>query len=163
MLHVDRIPRAIGVLVALLVLLGGCAGDAGDVVSPEDRDAIRALLEAYLPEMAGAYASGRFEALEPYAVEKEIASLRKRINDLALGGRDLRPELLSLEIEDIVIWNHSNAFVTTVEVWDLKIFATGTDTVVSEVEKQRSRVKYQVKRRDEGWQVLYRTLESTFE
>ena len=94
---------------------------------------------------------------------KEIATLRKRVNDLALGGRDLRPELVSLEIEDIVVWNYSNAFVTTIEVWNLRIFASGTTTVLSEVMAQRNRVKYQIKRREVGWQVLYRTLDSTFE
>ena len=145
----------------MLLLLGCATGDAPEV-SVADRTAIRDLLEGYLPVMAEAYDTGRFEELEPFAVEKEIAALRKRINDLALGGRDLRPILRSLEIEDITIWNYSNAFVTTVEVWDLRIFATGTDTVLSEVEAQRSRVKYQVKRRDEGWQVLYRTLDTTF-
>ncbi|MEM9408214.1 MAG: transposase [Acidobacteriota bacterium] len=101
--------------------------------------------------------------LEDFAVEKEIASVRKRVNDLALGGRDLRPELVSVEVEDITVWNHSNAFVTTLEIWNLHIYATGTETVLSEELGQRNRVKYQIKRREEGWQVLYRTLDTTFD
>ncbi|MEM1248162.1 MAG: hypothetical protein AAGK22_17440 [Acidobacteriota bacterium] len=149
-------------LACLLLLLGGCAGDVAEI-SPEDRQAIRTLLESYLPLMAESYGSGRFEKLEGFAVEKEIASVRKRVNDLALGGRDLRPELVSVEVEDITVWNHSNAFVTTLEIWNLHIYATGTETVLSEELGQRNRVKYQIKRREEGWQVLYRTLDTTFD
>lgn len=149
-------------LAFVMLLLPGCSSEVAEI-SPQDRQAIRSLLESYLPLMAESYGSGRFEKLEEFAVEKEIASVRKRVNDLALGGRDLRPELLSVEVEDITVWNHSNAFVTTLEVWNLRIFATGTDTVLSEELGQRNRVKYQIKRREQGWQVLYRTLDTTFD
>lgn len=160
--------RARAVLVALLTLwcwaLLACGGASEEEVSAADRAEIRDLLERYLPKLGEAYETGNLEVLRDVAAEKEIASLYKRINDLMeQEGRVVHPKLVSFEIEDITVWNYSNAFVTTLEVWDLAVLASGTDQVTSRVEGQRSRVKYQVKRRDDDWQVLYRTVVATFE
>lgn len=154
-------PLLLGGWLLLTLALGSC-GDT-ETVSPEDEIAIASLLGAYLPRLADAYRTGNLGILEDLASEKEIAELDKRISDLAEQGRDVRPTLESFDIEDVTIWSYSNAFVTTIEVWDLEVFATGTDRLLSEVEDQRSRVKYQLKRRDEGWLVLYRQIVTTFD
>lgn len=150
--------------LASLLLLGGVLG-CGETaaVSPQDEAEIATLLGSYLPRLADAYRTGDLTILEGLATEKEIAELDKRIADLADQGREVRPTLQSFDIEDINIWSYANAFVTTIEVWDLRVYATGTDQVLSEVDGQRSRVKYQLKRREEGWQVLYRQIVDTFE
>lgn len=143
-------------------LVAGCENT--EEVTPEDEAAIEALLADYLPKMASAYADGDLEVLRGLAAEKEIATLYKRINDLMnQEGRVVVPTLQSFEIEQITIWNYSNAFVTTLEVWDLEVLAAGTDQRLSGVEGQRNRVTYQLKRRDEGWEVLYRAIQTTFE
>ena len=102
--------------------------------------------------------------LEGYAAEKEIAGMEKRVDDLLLESRVIRPTVKSVEVEDVQIWNYANAFVTTREVWDLRVYAAGTDTLLSEAPDQHNRVKYQLKREGtDGWLVLFRELDTTFE
>jgi hypothetical protein len=156
-----RSARAAALWLLLPFAVSAC-GEA-PAVSPEDQVAIATLLGNYLPRLADAYRSGDLTILEGLASEKEIAELDKRISDLAAEGRDVRPTFESFDIEDVTVWSHSNAFVTTIEVWDLRVYASGTDQLLSEVDDQRNRVKYQLKRREDGWQVLYRQIVTTFE
>ncbi len=67
-------------------------------------------------------------------------------------------EFKDLAIEDINVWSYSNAYVTTVETWDLRVYSTGSEQLLSQERSQRTRVKYQLKRSDEGWLVLFRTI-----
>ena len=152
-------------LAPLLILLVGVAACSDpDQVAAEDHQAIEHLLEDYLPRLSQAYRTGNLEVLRGVAAEKEIASLFRRIGELANSeGRTVVPTLQSFEVEEVTIWNHSNAFVTTLEVWDLQVLATGSEKLLSEAIGQRNRVRYQLKRRDQGWQVLYRGIEATFE
>lgn len=148
--------------LCLIALLPACK--ASETVTEEDRAEIRATLEGYLPAMAEAYASGNIEVMRGVAAEKEMAIVFKKVKDLMeQENRVVEPTLQGFEIEDITLWNYANAFVTTIETWDIKVLASGSDFVTSQVEGQRSRVKYQLKRRDDGWIVLYRVIETTFE
>jgi hypothetical protein len=61
------------------------------------------------------------------------------------------------------VWNYSNAFVTSLEVWDVRSFTVGAHVLVQESLGQRSRVKYQLKRKDGSWVILYRELAETLE
>jgi hypothetical protein len=97
------------------------------------------------------------------AVEKEIAGLEKRVGDLLAEGRVIRPVPKSIQVESIETWRYVNAFATTVEVWDLRIYAAGTDVLLSETLDQRNRVKYQLQREGDRWLVLFRELDATFE
>ena len=143
-------------------LLTACSDP--NVVNPDDEASIEELLGRYLPKLSEAYATGDVEVLRDVAAEKELAGLVKRISDLQNEeSRTVVPSLRSFDIEQVTIWNHSNAFVTTLEVWDLTVMASGTDHVLSEVEGQRNRVKYQLKRREDTWQVLHRAIETTFD
>jgi hypothetical protein len=101
--------------------------------------------------------------LSGVAAEKEVAGMEKRIDDLLAESRVIRPEVRSVVVEDVQIWNYANAFVTTLEVWDLRVYAAGTDRQLSESLEQSNRVKYQMKRTDEGWLVLFRELVTAFE
>ena len=153
-------PRTHSVCVVLAgVLLGallGCEGGASGGL--EARDEIRATLEAYLPRLAQAYSVRDFEGMKGYAAEKEIGAIAKRIEDLTQRGRMLVAEFKDLAIEDINVWSYSNAYVTTVETWDLRVYSTGSEQLLSQELSQRTRVKYQLKRSDEGWLVLFRTI-----
>jgi hypothetical protein len=152
----------LALVLAAGVLVAGCQSD--ERTAEVERGAIEELLAEYLPLLAEAYRTGNVEVLRAVASEKELAAMSKQIGDLmSQEGRVVDPELESFTVEQIEVWNYSNAFVTTIEVWDLKVLASGTETVLSEVDDQRSRVKYQLKRRDEGWQILSRIRETTFE
>ena len=148
--------RSSRVALLLPILLLACGP------SPERKAAeqakIDALLKDYLPKLAQAYAAQDAQVLKPLAAEKEIASVAKRVSDLAAQGRVLRPTLRSFTIEDLELWNVTNAYVTTLEIWDLHVFASGTDTELSKELEQSNRVKYQLKREDGRWIVLYRTI-----
>jgi len=156
-----RIATAILLLAAPLVMLA-CQSD--ERTAELERGDIEDLLADYLPRFAEAYRTGNVEVLREVASEKELAAMTKQISDLmSQEGRVIDPTLESFTVEQINVWNYSNAFVTTIEVWDLKVLASGSETVLSEVEDQRSRVKYQLKRREDGWQILSRMRETTFE
>lgn len=142
----------------------GCNGASQEQNLAADKESIREMMQAYLPLLGEAYESGNIEILRPYVAEKEMASLLKRIGEfMDQEGRVIRATLQSFTVEDVEIWNYSNAFVTTLEVWDVEVLASGSDQVLSQSLGQRNRVKYQLKRRDDGWLVLHRQIEATLE
>ena len=143
------------------MLLAGCPETGGD---PEvDRQEIEAVLRSYLPKLGQAYATRDTSIIEGFAVPKELARISLRTEELAAAGRVYEPELKEVTVEDVSIWNYSNAFVTTLEVWDVRSFTLGTHLQLNESLGQRNRVKYQVKRKDDGWVILYRELDQTFD
>lgn len=152
------------VLCALALLLPGLGACAP---SPEEqaveREEIATFLRDYLPRMAAAYRTGDVEPLAPYAAQKEGDSILRRVRELAKGGEVLDAELVSLEVEDVRTWSAVNAYVTTVEVWTLRVRATGSGSVLREEIEQTSRVKYQLKREGDRWRVFWRQLEQAFE
>lgn len=142
-------------LMALTVFACGSSEEKEQV----NRDEIQAALESYLPILGEVYATGDLSLLEGRAAEKEIARIHKRVQDLAYQGRRLVPTFHSLTVEDSNVWNYSNCYVTTLEVWDLEVRATGTEQVLSTQLEQSNRVKYQLKREDGRWRVLFRTIQ----
>ncbi len=149
--------RGLSTLVLILLVTAGCGPSAEQ--QEVNRDEIKANLEVYLPLLGEAYATGNLELLREWVVEKEIARVRKRLDDLASQGRRLVPTFRQITVEDVHVWNYSNAFVSTLEVWDLQILATGTENVLTEELGQRNRVKYQLKREEDHWRVLFRTIQ----
>ncbi len=159
--------RRVAPVLLLLVCLPGLAvlGSCKPTVEEQaaKRDEIAAFLREYLPKMAEAYRTGDTDSLAPYAAQKERESIRKRVRDLAKQGQVLAPHLDSLQVEDVRIWGRVNAYVTTVEVWDIRVLAAGSDSVVRQELDQSNRVKYQLKQEDGRWRVFWRQLEQTFE
>ncbi len=149
-------------LVLLTSGLIACGGDqrrGGEV----DESEIQETLEQYLPMMATAYASGDIAPLNTYAAEREVATVAKRIKEVRLRGERLEPTFHSLTIEKVTPWGYSNAYVTTLEVWDLRLFASHGENPVVETLEQRSRVKYQLRREEDHWIVFYRELIQAFD
>lgn len=144
------------VLIAVLGVLG-CGSSAKQ--EQVDRAEVEIFLEAYLPVLGEVYTTGDLSLLEGMAAEKEISRIHKRLEDLAVQGRRLVPRFHSVAVEDINVWNYSNCFVTTMEVWDLEVRATGTEQVLSTQLEQPNRVKYQLKREADSWRVLFRTVQ----
>lgn len=148
--------------LALALLLAACGG-ASPEEAAADRDEIQAFLEDYLPRMAEAYRTGEVETLEPYTTQKERVAIANRVREMARQGQILAPELESVEVEDVTVWSAVNAFASTVEVWDVRILDTGTESVIREQVNQPNRVKYQLKREDGQWRVFGRQLEETYD
>ena len=155
-----RAPVLPGLLTAFL-LAAGCAppGENPEV----DRGEIEQMLRGYLPLLGQAYATRDPSLLEAGAVPKEVARIRLRIDELTENSRVYEPEFREVTVEDVSVWNYSNAFVTTLEVWDVRSFTLGSHVLVQESLGQRSRVKYQMKRKDGTWVILFRELAQTLE
>lgn len=147
-----------GLSLVLMLLVAAACGPSAER-QELNRDEIKADLEVYLPLLGEAYATGKLEPLRGWAVEKEVARVRKRLDDLASQGRRLVPTFRQITVEDVHIWSYSNAFVTTFEVWDLQILAVGTENLLTEELGQRNRVKYQLEREKDHWRVLFRTIQ----
>lgn len=141
----------------LLLTVAACGGGTSEV-DPEERREIEALLEAYLPKLGTAYSENDPSVLEGLAAAREIAAIEKRLNDIRLEGQRLEPSFRSVTIEDLQVWGYANAYVTTQELWDLRTYATGSEQLLTEQEAQRNQVKYQLKKIDGEWMVLFRTI-----
>ncbi len=150
-------PTRGALLCCLLVLVAAC-GPSDEQVEA-DTESIRAALETYLPLLGEAYSTGDLEPLRPYVAEKEVAAIEKRIRELYAQGRVLEPVFRNVTVEDVTVFNRANAYVTTVEVWDLRSLAPGSREVLAEEIEQSNRVKYQLKRDGDGWRVLFRTIQ----
>ena len=142
--------------VLSLILLAAVACGSAEERQQVDTASIQQALETYLPLLGRAYATGDLEPLEGLAAQKEIAAIAKRINDLAEQGRVLEPTFRKLTIEEVKVFNYANAYVTTVEVWDLRSLSTGLREQLAEEVAQSNRVKYQLKREGDSWKVLFR-------
>ena len=147
--------RYLGILLSILAQLA--CGEGKIEENAETKDEIQQYLESYLPLLAEAYSTGDMSPLRGLAAEKEIAYVRKYLEKLSDSGKILEPKFGHVTIEDFNVWNNSNAFVTTVEVWDVKLYATGSHTLLGEDIGRSDRVKYQLKRGDGHWRVLYRS------
>ncbi|MCP3962685.1 MAG: DUF4101 domain-containing protein [bacterium] len=157
-------PRTTAKLVTLLLtvfLLAAC-GDAA-VREEVDRQEIEQVLRDYLPRLGKAYATRDPSLLEGIAVPKEMARIQLRTEELTANGRLYEPEFKQMTVEDVSVWNYSNAYVSTLEVWDVRSYTLGTHLLINESLDQRNRVKYQFKRKGEGWVILYRELDQTYD
>jgi hypothetical protein len=148
-------------LIPLAIVLSLAVLSCGRSAAREERDAasITAMLEEYLPALGRVYEDGDIEVLRPFAVEKELARMHALVQDLADQGRYLAPEFKSVTVEKVRIWNSSNAFVTTLEVWDVRLHTLGGDQLLGEDLDKNYRVKYQLKRNDGSWRILFRAIQ----
>jgi hypothetical protein len=146
-------------LVALVAFSFGCSEASRKIDEEATKEEIKISLESYLPLLGEAYATGNLEFLRDWAAEKEMARVYKRVDELAATGRTLVPTFRQLTVEEFNVWNYSNAYVTTLEIWDLEVYATGTEQILSQEHEQPNRVKYQLKREDGRWRVLFRTIQ----
>lgn len=160
-----RLPALLLSGVLVTTLLTGCSsrGTRNGPATPEEQAAIRAALEAYLPLLSQGYATGNLEPLRALAAEREVARVHKRVLELAEEGKVVEPELHELTVENVTIWNFANAYATTLEVWDLHVYAAGSRFQLSERLGQPNRVRYQLKRQGDHWRILQRDLDQTLE
>ena len=153
-----RAASLIGLTATMVLSQLGCS-ESMKINEEAAKQEIKVTLESYLPLLGEAYATGNVEPLRYWAAEKEMARIYKIVTDLAAQGRTLVPIFRQVTIEELNVWNYSNAYVTTLEVWDLKTYASGTEQVLAEEPEQANRVKYQLKRDEDRWRVLFRTIQ----
>ena len=147
--------------IALLAAAAACS--PGSEVSAEDRRAIEALLTEYTRQMAAAYQSGDASLVAPVATEREQNRLGAAIAELEGEGRGLRPQLERLSIQAIEAASRTTFTVDTLEVWDLRVVALGTEQPVSESLDQENRLTYTVIRERGQWRILSRLLRASTE
>jgi hypothetical protein len=145
------------ILAVVLELATGCV--PAEVEEAADKAEIQSFLEEYLPALGNAYAQADAYLIEPYVAPKEIARVGKRLDELGARGHVYEPTVRTITIESVNVWNNSNAFVSTLEVWDVRRLTSGTGLLIDEALEQPNRVKYQMKRDENGWRVLYRTIQ----
>jgi len=158
----SKVAMTVALLFLLLGATAGCS-EASSEPGETDQAELEQTVRTYLPLLAEAYAKGEFAPLEQVAVPKEIARAKFQRQELLDQGKVYEPHFKDLVVESVSTWKHSNAFVTTVETWDVRSFTLGDHILLSEVADQRSRIKYQLKRKDRGWVVLYRELAEVLE
>lgn len=146
--------------VAGLGLLAGLAAACGPSTASQEatRGEIEELLHAYLPVLAEYYRTGEPGAAETYAFPKEVDHVNRWILTRARDeGHVVDPTLESVEIEQLNVYQPTNAILTTQEIWDLRIRAAGSGRVIQEELGKLNRFRYQLKRDDDGrWRVLSR-------
>lgn len=119
---------------------------------------ITGALEAFLPRLAEAYASGDSDLLAGLAAPGEIAAVEQRVAELAAEQKTLEVTFHDLTIEQLRFVSQSTAYVATVETWDVRLVASGSHESLRESLGERNRVKYQLKRTGSGWLVVSRTI-----
>jgi DNA repair ATPase RecN len=153
-----RATSGIATVLALTSLLVAVSCSPSTDDTAEAKEEIQAFLEEFLPALGQAYAQRDAYLVEQYVAQKEIARIGKRLDELSALGQVYEPTVRTITIEDVNIWSHSNAYVTTLEIWDVRRLAAGSDQVLTEALEQPNRVKYQLKRDADGWRALYRTI-----
>ena len=145
-------------LAVSMVAFAACAPTAEEV--EVDEQEVLATIERYTELLGQAYATGNLQPMLEVAAQKEVATVANLVEQYAVQGVVVKPTPTEVTLEDVTVWSANNAYATTVELWDLRKYVAGTDRLLSEALAQSHRVKYQLKRRDEGWQVLYREVQS---
>jgi len=145
----------------LLALLAACAPSAERTAA--DRKAIEDLLADYAARLTRAYESGDAAALAEVATGREIKRVEVRIAELAEGGRGLRPRLVRMAVDEIEAQSGTTATATTIETWDLRMVALGSEEKLGESTGQENRVVYTLMREQGRWWVISRLLRSTNE
>ena len=143
------------VALALVLAVAACEPSAEKVAA--DRGEIEEMLERYAEQLSQAYAFTDPEALAEVAMPREVASVETNIARLAQDGRRIASHQKQMTIEDLDVFQVGDAYVRTHEVWDIRVMALGAEEEISRDENQASRVRYRLKKDDEGrWKVLWR-------
>jgi hypothetical protein len=145
---------AAGAALALLASLAACRPDEQEVAVEEE--AIRAVIDRYADLLSQSYAFTDSSLLEPVASQRERAAVETNSRQLADRGTRIATDLKELEIEDIGMSDLDNAYVQTFELWEIRVMDLGSERLISIDPNQRNRVRYQLKRQDGVWKVLWR-------
>ncbi len=149
-------PLAAAAAAAMLVVLAAAACRPTPQEVAADKQEVRKVIEDYAARLSHAYAFTDASGLKQVASQREVASVQRNLGAMAARGQRLATDLKELEIEQLDMSDRNNAYVQTFEVWDIEVMDLGSERVISRDQAQRNRVRYQLKRQDGRWRVLWR-------
>ncbi len=148
---------AILALAAAPLLAAALACGPSEERVREVQTEVEELLAAYLPALAEFYRTGDPAPVEGLVAPRERERVEALIRERGQEGLVIDATLQRFEIDRFDLYQHSNALLTTREVWDLRLRAAGSDRVIQDEPGKSDRYHYQVKRGDDGrWMVLSR-------
>jgi len=152
-----RSMKIIGVAALVASLLPLCACEKS-TPSPEEREAVLAVVGGYLDALSAAYSELDSTHLEGWASPNEIAAVRKLIVGLVRTGDRVDATMRVFEVEHMKIFRRINATARVVEVWDVVRY-----NATSGVEKGRTpdSIQYsllQLRKVDGKWLVIGRSV-----
>jgi hypothetical protein len=152
-----RALRTLGLLACVAAFLA-CESD---VPTAAERAAITPLVHTYLVKLATAYSEMDPRPLEGVGAPRLIDQARRDIELLRAGGDRLAPTLISVEVTDLKVLRHANAYVACTEVWDTRRFDAVTGKLVGHDPHSVLHSHIQLKLLDDSWKVLFREVEET--
>ncbi|MCS7183557.1 MAG: hypothetical protein NZ869_10675 [Thermoanaerobaculum sp.] len=152
-----RFARLLAGLLALLSFWG-CERDTP---TAEEREAVTSLARAFLLALARSYSEMDPKYLEGIAAPRFINETYDAILTLRANGDRLEPVLVQLEITDIKVLRHANAYVFCTETWDTRRLDVASGVLKGHDPNSVLHSVIQMKKLKGGWVVLYREVEET--
>ena len=146
------------IITCLALSLVACETDQP---TPAEKEAITPLIRTFLISLAAAYGDMDASPLQGIAAPRLMEQALKDINLLRAGGDRLEPVLVDLEITDLKVLRHANAYVACTETWDTRRFDSVSGELVGHDPHTVLHTHIQLKKVKRQWLVLYRDVEET--
>ncbi|MEW5878066.1 MAG: hypothetical protein AB1751_08385 [Acidobacteriota bacterium] len=144
--------------LALSLTLAACETDKP---TPQEREAITSLTRAFLLSLARSYSEMDVKYLEPLAAPRFVNETYDAIMTLRANGDRLEPVLVNLEITDLKVLRHANAYVFCTETWDTRRLDVASGQLKGHDPHSVLHSVIQMKLVEKRWVVLYREVEET--
>ncbi len=144
--------------LALSLTLAACETDKP---TPQEREAITSLTRAFLLSLARSYSEMDVKYLEPLAAPRFVNETYDAIMTLRANGDRLEPVLVNLEITDLKVLRHANAYVFCTETWDTRRLDVASGQLKGHDPNSVLHSVIQMKLVEKRWVVLYRQVEET--
>lgn len=148
-------------LIAVLALSMSLAACETDQPTPAEREAITSLTRAFLQSLARSYSEMDVKYLEGIAAPRYVNETYDAIMTLRANGDRLDPVLVNLEITDLKVLRHANAYVFCTETWDTRRLDVVSGQLKGHDPHSVLHSAIQMKLIQKRWVVLYREVEET--
>lgn len=145
-------------LCTLAVTLVSCERDTP---TEKERTTLTSLTRTFLLALARSYSTMDPKPLEGLAAPRFINETWNAISTLKANDDRLQPDLIDLQITDIKVLRHANAYVFCTEVWDTKRFSVDGSVLKGHDPNSVLHSVIQLKKVERQWLVLYREVEET--
>lgn len=150
-----------GRLLLLCMLAVSLASCERDTPTEKERAALTSLTRRFLLALAKSYSTMDPKPLEGLAAPRFINETWDAISTLKANDDRLQPNLLDLQITDIKVLRHANAYVFCTEFWDTKRFSVDGSVLKGHDPNSVLHSVIQLKKLERQWLVLYREVEET--
>jgi hypothetical protein len=114
-----RLIKIVGVVVVVVAAVLPLCACEDSTPSPEERQAVLAVIRGYLDALSAAYSELDSTRLEGWASPNEIAAVRKLVMGLVRTGDRVDSTMRVFEVEHMEVFRQINATARLVEVWDV--------------------------------------------